>query len=107
MLGVPTLEQVIFETADDTILKKVTVKLTDNEAEVPVSSTPRKISAKNPDMAVQEHYTEKTAQEDSPEMTVDTIPEVDSQEKAELAVDKDFELIVNKALKKVTLNLSV
>ena len=106
MAGVSTLKQVIFQVADDTNLEKATIKLTDDDAEIEVDSTPRKISAKNPEMAVQEHSTEKTAQEDSPEMTVGSIPEEDLQEKAELAVDKDFELIIAKALKKVILNLS-
>ena len=47
-----------------------------------------------------------TAQEDSTEMAADSTPEEDPQEKAELAANKDFELVVAEALKKVDLNLS-
>ena len=57
-------------------------------------------------MAVQEDSTEMTAQEDSTKMTADSTPEEDPQEKAELAADKDFKLVVAEALKKVDLNLS-
>ena len=39
-------------------------------------------------------------------MAADSTPEEDSQEKAELAANKDFELVVTEALKKVDLNLS-
>ena len=39
-------------------------------------------------------------------MAVDSTPQENSQEKAELAADRDFKLVVAEALKKVDLNLS-
>ena len=39
-------------------------------------------------------------------MAADSTPEKEPQEKAELAANKDFELVVAEALKKVDFNLS-
>ena len=48
-----TLKQVTFETADDATPEKATAELADNATKVAVDSTPRKVSAKIPEMAVQ------------------------------------------------------
>ena len=44
------------------------------------------------------------AQEDSTKMAADSTPKEDSQEKAKLAADQDFKLVVAEALRKVDLN---
>ena len=60
-----------------------------------IPATPEKVSTKNAEMA---------APEDSIKTEVDSTPKEDSQEKAKLAADQDFELDVAEALKKVDLN---
>ena len=64
-------------------------------AEMAIPATPEKVSTKNAEMA---------APEDSIKTEVDSTPKEDSQEKAKLAADQDFELDVAEALKKVDLN---
>ena len=66
--------------------------------EMAINATPEKASARNAEMA---------AQEDSTEMEVDATRKEDSQEKAQLAVDQHFELVITKALEKVNITSGI